>query len=103
MKKPEIKQIELFDGKIKFSGSTVSQLSVNSIVLYKDVNPSDVIFGINLKNIKIIKVDNTKKQKLIKRYQTLILMSTLVNKNTDEYKLMLLEILKLKKKIAITV
>lgn len=103
IEKPEIKQIELFDGKIKFSGSTVSQLSVNSIVLYKDVNPSDVIFGINLKNIKIIKVDNTKKQKLIKRYQTLILMSTLVNKNTDEYKLMLLEILKLKKKIAITV
>ena len=103
IEKPEIKQIELFDGKIKFSGSTVSQLSVNSIVLYKDVNPSDVIFGINLKNIKIIKVDNTKKQKLIKRYQTLILMSTLVNKNTDEYKLMLLEILKLKKKIANTV
>lgn len=103
IEKPEIKQIELFDGKIKFSGSTVSQLSVNSIVLYKDVNPSDVIFGINLKNIKIIKVDNTKKQKLIKRYQTLILMSTLVNKNTDEYKLMLLEILKLKKEIANTV
>ena len=103
IEKPEIKQIELFDGKIKFSGSTVSQLSVNSIVLYKDVNPSDVIFGINLKNIKIIKVDNSKKQKLIKRYQTLILMSTLVNKNTDEYKLMLLEILKLKKEIANTV
>lgn len=103
IEKPEIKQIELFDGKIKFSGSTVSQLSVNSIVLYKDVNPSDVIFGINLKNIKIIKVDNTKKQKLIKRYQTLILMLTLVNKNTDEYKLMLLEILKLKKEIANTV
>lgn len=103
IEKPEIKQIELFDGKIKFSGSTVSQLSVKSIVLYKDVNPSDVIFGINLKNIKIIKVDNTKKQKLIKRYQTLILMSTLVNKNTDEYKLILLEILKLKKEIANTV
>ena len=61
------------------------------------------IFQIKVKNIKIIKVDNTKKQKLIKRYQTLILMSTLVNKNTDEYKLMLLEILKLKKKIANTV
>lgn len=103
IEKPKIKQIELFDGKIKFSGSTVSQLSVNSIVLYKDINPSDVIFGINLKNIKIIKVDNTKKQKLIKRYQTLILMLTLVNKNTDEYKLMLLEILKLKKEIANTV
>ncbi len=103
IEKPEIKQIELFDGKIKFSGSTVSQLSVKSIVLYKDVNPSDVIFGINLKNIKIIKVDNTKKQKLLKRYQTLILMLTLVNKNTDEYKLMLLEILKLKKEIANTV
>ena len=102
IEKPEIKQIELFDGKIKFSGSTVSQLSVKSIVLYKDVNPSDVIFGINLKNIKIIKVDNTKKQKLLKRYQTLILMLTLVNKNTDEYKLMLLEILKLKKEIANT-
>ena len=103
IEKPEIKQIELFDGKIKFSGSTVSQLSVNSIVLYKDVNPSDVIFGINLKNIKIIKVDNSKKQKLIKRYQTLILMLTLVNKNTDEYNLILLEILKLKKEIANTV
>ena len=103
IEKPEIKQIELFDGKIKFSGSTVSQLSVNSIVLYKDVNPSDVIFGINLKNIKIIKIDVMKKQKLIKRYQTLILMSTLVNKNTDEYNLILLEILKLKKEIANTV
>ena len=44
-----------------------------------------------------------KKQKLIKRYQTLILMSTLVNKNTDEYNLILLEILKLKKEIANTV
>ena len=30
-------------------------------------------------------------------------MLTLVNKNTDEYKLMLLEILKLKKEIANTV
>ena len=103
IEKPEIKQIELFDGKIKFSGSTVSQLSVNSIVLYKDVNPSDVIFGINLKNIKIIKVDNTKKQKLIKRYQKLLLMLAFVNKNTDEYNLILLEILKLKKEIANTV
>ncbi len=103
IEKPKIKQIELLDGKIKFSGSTVSKLTVKSIVLYKDVNPSDVIFGINLKNIKIIKVDNTKKQKLLKRYQTLILMSTLVNKNTDEYKLILLEILKLKKEIANTV
>lgn len=102
IKKPEIKQLELFDGKIKFSGSSVSQLSNMTIILYKDVKPSDVIFGINLNNIKFIKIDNTKKQKLIKRYQTLLLMLTLVNKNTDEYKLMLLEILKLKKEIANT-
>lgn len=102
IKKPEIKQLEIFDGKVKFSGSSASQLSNMTIILYKDVKPSDVIFGINFNSIKIIKIDNTKKLKLIQRYQSLILILSLINKNTDEYKLMILEILKLKNEITNT-
>lgn len=103
-KTPIIKQIELFSGKVKFSGSSVSQLENINFMLYKDVNPSDVISGINLNKVKIIKIGNNiadkqNKEDLLKRYKSLILAMYLMDNNSEEYKLLLLTLIKLKKEI----
>lgn len=94
---PTIQNIDLFEGSICFTGSSVSQLPPITVTIYKDVEPSSVISGISLSKIQIIKVkklSDDEKEQLIKKYKySLLLLS--ITKDETLQALTVLEILKI--------
>lgn len=80
---PVIKNIDLFEGSVNFTGQSVSRLPQITITIYKDVEPSSVISGIDLKKVKMIRYYSTEeKEKIKQEYKSLLLLMTLTKDET---------------------